>query len=315
MSAKASNISSFDELKQRLESSLERHLPKDLHPPLSLAMRYSTLAGGKRLRAMLVYASGIAFGAPIKELDNVACAVECIHAYSLIHDDLPALDDDDLRRGKPTNHIAFDEATAILAGDALQTLAFELLSAPENDSNITSNKSNNIKHNQSQSIHAKTRLKMLHTLALAAGNQGMVGGQMLDMNATNSSISLDQLKLIHHLKTGALIKASTLLGVICSESASDKEIEIITQYAENIGLAFQIIDDILDETSDTSTLGKPAGADLEQGKSTYVMHLGIENARAEAKKLVEDALQLLGQLSHNTALLKTLAQLIIDRIY
>ena len=314
MSAKASNISSFDELKQRLESSLERHLPKDLHPPLSLAMRYSTLAGGKRLRAMLVYASGIAFGAPIKELDNAACAVEFIHAYSLIHDDLPAMDDDDLRRGKPTNHIAFDEATAILAGDALQTLAFELLSAPENDSNIASSKSNNIKHNQSQSIQAQTRLKMLHTLALAAGNQGMVGGQMLDMNATNSSISLDQLKLIHRLKTGALIKASTLLGVICSESASDIEIEIITQYAENIGLAFQIIDDILDETSDTSTLGKPAGADLEQGKSTYVMHLGIENARAEAKKLVEDALQLLGQLSHNTALLKTLAQLIIDRI-
>ena len=300
------SITSLDELRQRNESALEKLLPLDLHEPLSHAMRYSTLNGGKRLRALLVYAAGISFDTHshevglLHELDKVACAVECIHAYSLIHDDLPAMDDDDLRRGKPTAHIQFDEATAILAGDALQAFAFELLS------------SNN------ENLSATTQIRMVNLLATASGTHGMVGGQMLDINATNKNISLDELKAMHRLKTGALIQASTLLGFICGENSASQtetsEYKLIKHYADNIGLAFQIVDDILDETADTKTLGKPSGADKALGKSTYVLHLGIDQARNEAQKLVNDALQLLGKLSHNTALLEELAELVVRRI-
>ncbi len=290
-------IVSLDELRQRTEAQLEKCLQGNIPEPLGSAMRYSTLNGGKRLRAMLVYAAGIAFNTPLEKLDNAASAVECIHAYSLIHDDLPAMDDDDLRRGKPTAHIQFDEATAILAGDALQTLAFELL---VDQSNIL--------------LTTETKLKQVALLAKASGAQGMVGGQMLDMSATNESISLTDLKAMHRLKTGALIQASTLLGVLCSERASSQEYDALQNYAEKIGLAFQIVDDVLDETADTETLGKQSGADKALGKSTYVSHLGIDAARSEAQKLVNDALQSLGQLSDNSALLEELARLVVQRI-
>lgn len=289
----------LDELRQRTEAQLENRLSLELIPErLASAMRYSTLNGGKRLRALLVYAAGLAFNTPLEKLDNASCAVECIHAYSLIHDDLPAMDDDDLRRGKPTAHIQYDEATAILAGDALQTMAFELLASQTNTL-----------------LSAETKLKQVALLTKASGAQGMVGGQMLDMAATNESISLENLKAMHRLKTGALIQASTLLGVLCSEQASPQEYDILKNYADNIGLAFQIVDDVLDETADTATLGKQSGADKALGKSTYVLHLGIDTARAEAQKLVNDALQSLGQLSDNTALLEELARLVVQRIH
>lgn len=284
-------------LAARIDSDLDSHLSENSDEPLLSAMRYSTLNGGKRLRAMLVYAAGLAFNTPLEQLDNAACAVECIHAYSLIHDDLPAMDDDDLRRGKPTAHIQYGEATAILAGDALQTLAFELL-ADQSNTKLT----------------AENQLKMVSLLAHASGARGMVGGQMLDILATNKNISLTDLKAMHRLKTGALIQASTLLGVLCSEQAKPQEYSAMQNYADNIGLAFQIVDDILDETADTATLGKQSGADKALGKSTYVSHLGIDTARSEAQKLVNDALQSLGQLSHNTALLEELAKLVIHRI-
>ena len=259
-------------------------------------MRYSTLNGGKRLRALLVYATGIAFRTPLDKLDAAACAVECIHAYSLIHDDLPAMDDDHLRRGKPTAHIKYDEATAILSGDALQAFAFELLS------------------HENSGISPLNQLRMINLLAHSAGVSGMVGGQMLDINATNKEISLIQLEKMHRLKTGALIKASTMLGALCSQTCQPNELKTIQEYAKKIGLAFQIVDDILDETADTNTLGKQTGADKALGKSTYISHLGIENSRREAQKLINDALQLLEQLSDNTALLEELAELVVKRI-
>jgi len=293
----STSIVNLDELKLRTENQLDARLPKNLHEPLGSAMRYSTLNGGKRLRAMLVYAAGLVFNTPLEKLDAAACAVECIHAYSLIHDDLPAMDDDDLRRGRPTSHIKFDEATAILAGDALQTLAFEMLTDTSNFH-----------------LTDKSKLDIAALLARAAGPEGMVGGQILDIAATNKDISLAELKTMHRLKTGALIQASTLLGVLCSEKASKEEYSHIKNYADNIGLAFQIVDDVLDETADTATLGKQSGADKALGKSTYVSHLGIDNARAEAHKLVNDALQSLDQLSHNSALLEELAKLVVHRI-
>ena len=288
--------STLEDLRHRIESALEKFLPKDLHEPLSDAMRYSTLNGGKRLRALLVYATGIAFRTPLDKLDAAACAVECIHAYSLIHDDLPAMDDDHLRRGKPTAHIKYDEATAILSGDALQAFAFELLS------------------HENSGISPLNQLRMINLLAHSAGVSGMVGGQMLDINATNKEISLIQLEKMHRLKTGALIKASTMLGALCSQTCQPNELKTIQEYAKKIGLAFQIVDDILDETADTNTLGKQTGADKALGKSTYISHLGIENSRREAQKLINDALQLLEQLSDNTALLEELAELVVKRI-
>ena len=293
----AVNYTSIDALRLRTETELDKRLPKDVNEPLAEAMRYSTLNGGKRLRAMLVYAAGLAFNAPLKELDPAACAVECIHAYSLIHDDLPAMDDDDLRRGKPTSHIQYDEATAILAGDALQTFAFELLACTKNTN-----------------IEASTQLKAIQLLAAAAGPSGMIGGQMLDILATKKNISIEELQTMHRLKTGALIQASTLLGVLYSENFSNSQYAIAKQYADNIGLAFQIVDDILDETADTATLGKQSGADKALGKSTYVALLGIDNAKIQAQKLVDDALQSIGEISDNTALLEELASLVVDRI-
>ena len=281
--------------KARIENALDALLPKEANQ-LNNAMRYSTLNGGKRLRAMLVYAAGEALGARAEILDTVAAAVECIHAYSLIHDDLPAMDDDDLRRGKATCHIEFDEATAILAGDALQTLAFSLLSNLE-------------------SLAANKQLELITELANASGHAGMAGGQMLDMLATNQQLTLQELEQIHSSKTGALIKAAVLMGGICADNFNAEHKQALSQYAEKIGLAFQIIDDVLDEEADTATLGKTSGSDKQLGKSTYPALLGIDESKQRAEKLYKEAIASLSTIGDNSLMLKQLAKLVIERLY
>lgn len=281
---------------QRVETTLESLLPPGDNR-LNDAIRYSTLNGGKRFRAMLVYAAGEALGADLRILDAVAASVECIHAYSLIHDDLPAMDDDDLRRGKATCHIQFDQATAILAGDALQTLAFELLTKLDN-------------------LSEHKRLQLISELAKASGYNGMAGGQMLDMLATGQQLDIEQLENIHKKKTGALIKASVLMGAICSDQYDDQIAKNLSDYAEKTGLAFQIIDDILDEVADTSTLGKTSGADKQLGKSTYPALLGLEESKKRAENLYQEAIESLSPIGDNNSLiLKQLAKLVIERLY
>lgn len=285
------------ELRLRVNLALQDHLPISESTRLHEAMRYSTLNGGKRLRALLVYCAGETFNVPLNTLDIPACAVEYVHAYSLIHDDLPAMDDDDLRRGKPTCHIQFDEATAILAGDALQSHAFEILT-DETKCDLSDSQ----------------RLKITHLLATAGGPHGMAGGQMLDINATQKSLSLNELEKMHSLKTGALIEASVLMGALCSNQVSKAQLTTLSYYAKNIGLAFQIVDDILDETSDTETLGKQSGADKALGKATYPSLMGLDQSKKTAQALIDDALNSLQEIGDNTALLRSLANTVINRI-
>jgi farnesyl diphosphate synthase len=258
----------------RVESTLAAALPAADAPPrrLHAAMRHATLDGGKRMRPLLVYATGTAFGCDPVALDHAAAAVELIHAYSLVHDDLPAMDDDALRRGKPTVHVAFDEATAILAGDALQSLAFELLAQAQQP--------------------ADARVAMLQELASAAGARGMCGGQALDIDATGQQVAIDQLQRLHALKTGALLRAAVRLGAIAA--AVDAETHgRLDRFADALGLAFQIRDDLLDIEGDSATLGKTAGKDAAQDKATFPALLGIEASRARLEALratMEDAL-------------------------
>ncbi|WP_328285011.1 (2E,6E)-farnesyl diphosphate synthase [Pseudoalteromonas sp. DL2-H2.2] len=259
------------------------------------AARYSISNGGKRLRPFLVYATGQIFGASPRDLDIAAAAVECIHSYSLVHDDLPAMDDDDLRRGKPTCHIAFDEAQAILAGDALQTLAFELLST------------------HTFSVPTANQIAMIKTLAKASGLQGMVGGQALDLAATDKSVSLAELERIHRLKTGALLTCAIELGALCAPDVSLTTLERLRDYGQNIGLAFQVQDDILDIEGNTEVLGKPQGSDLEHNKSTYPALLGLTGAKQKAQALVEDAKRALQDIDADTQTLALLADYIIAR--
>lgn len=273
------------------------HSLESLQTPAKLlaAMQYSTLGGGKRVRALLVYATGLALDAPLQRLDAVAAALECMHAYSLIHDDLPAMDDDDLRRGKATNHIAFDEATAILAGDALQTLAFELIAAQE-------------------SGLSDAQVRAITTcLATAAGRTGMVGGQLLDIEATGKDLELVQLENIHRGKTGAIISAAVQCGAHCSDYATAEKIDYLRRFAEKIGLAFQIIDDVLDVESSTEQLGKQKGADAALGKSTYPALIGLENSRHLAEKLYREAIASIESISDNTGPLMDVAALIVRR--
>ena len=261
-------------------------------PQLHQAMNHGLLLGGKRIRPFLVYAVGEMFGVEKSQLDNAAGAIESIHAYSLIHDDLPAMDDDALRRGQPTCHIAFDEATAILAGDSLQTFAFELIGqAPQS---------------------AEQRLEMIQCLAKASGYQGMCGGQALDLAATDKHVSLAQLEKIHRLKTGALICAAVELGAIAA-NASQTHRELLNTFAQNIGLAFQVHDDILDVIGDTETLGKPQGSDEAANKSTYPALLGLESAQEKAKQLIEQAISSLQALPFDSTLLQAFARYIIAR--
>ncbi|HRQ65950.1 MAG TPA: polyprenyl synthetase family protein [Xanthomonadaceae bacterium] len=257
-------------LAERSETVLESLLPAPESPPQRLhqAMRYAVLGNGKRMRPLLVYATGTLLGAPLEALDRPAAAVELIHAYSLIHDDLPAMDDDDLRRGRPTCHKAFDEATAILAGDALQCLAFEVLL---------------------ESGHADAvRLQLLHTLALSSGTRGMAGGQAIDIAATGRRLDPGELETMHRMKTGALIRAAVRLGAIVA-AAGAAEAEALDRFADALGLAFQIRDDLLDVEGTAAGLGKTAGKDARSQKPTYPSVLGTQEARlrlqAEAERM------------------------------
>lgn len=240
-------------------------------------MRHAALNGGKRFRAGLIYASGLSLGLEPNQLDTAATAVELIHAYSLVHDDLPAMDDDDLRRGQPTLHVAWDEATAILAGDALQALAFEILAFP-----VTG-------------IRASAQLTVLHEVASAIGSRGMAGGQALDLEAENQSLPLEALERVHRAKTGRLIEASAVLPAQMI-AAPSRTIDALRRYAQGLGLAYQVHDDVLDETVDTAILGKHAGADLARGKSTYPARLGIAGSQNWARELAAMAITALDDL-------------------
>ncbi len=263
---------------------------------LHQAMRYGLLIGGKRMRPYLAYITGEALGANLSDIDGVAGALECIHAYSLLHDDLPAMDDDDLRRGEPTCHKAFDEATAILAGDSLQTLAFDILA----------------NHSFSKAIQPK-QLKLIQQLISASGYQGMCGGQALDLAATNQQIPLAELEVLHSLKTGALLEASVLMGAECAVQVSENDKKALKEYAQLIGLAYQVQDDIIDITSTEEQLGKPSGSDLAANKSTYPALLGLQGAQEKAENLFQQALQALTSLPYNTHSLAEFATFIVKR--
>ncbi len=260
------------------------------------AMRYSVMNGGKRVRPLLVYAASEALGGEPAHADGAACAVELIHAYSLVHDDLPAMDDDDLRRGQPTTHKAFDEACAILAGDGLQSLAFEALAARDFNP-----------------ADAALRLEMLVTLARAAGPAGMVGGQAIDLGSVGHKLDRHALETMHRHKTGALIEASVHLGALSSGNATPERLTALGLYARAIGLAFQVQDDILDVESDTQTLGKHQGADIARDKPTYPALLGLAAAKAYATELCDQALEAIEPLGAPAQPLRELARFIVER--
>lgn len=283
---------------QHVDSALQQLL---VAPSVELqrlydAMRYSVINGGKRVRPLLVFASCQALGGAVEQAYGAACAVELIHAYSLVHDDLPAMDDDDLRRGQPTTHKAFDEAYAILAGDALQSLAFYALS----DEKLSP-------------ISCQQRLEMLKILSCAAGAAGMVGGQAIDLSSVGQAISKDTLELMHRHKTGALIQASVSLGAIASNAATAESLAALDRYAQAIGLAFQVQDDILDVTSDTQTLGKQQGSDIEHDKPTYPALLGLKEAQDYAYALRDQALNALSGFDQRAEHLRQLANYIVSR--
>ena len=283
---------------ERVEKALELRLPVNTVLPKRLhdAMRYSTLDGGKRMRPMLTYSAGMALGIPPEILDGPACAVEMIHVYSLIHDDLPAMDDDDLRRGKATSHVAYDEATAILAGDALQTLAFQTLA-------------------QDSSMHAsaESRIQMITALAKASGSQGMVGGQAIDLESVGKKLTLPELENMHIHKTGALIRVSVQLATLSKPDLDPGIASKLDHYAKCIGLSFQVKDDILDEESDTATLGKTQGKDQDNDKPTYPALLGLEGAKQKAQDLHEQAVESLKGFGAEADLLRDLSLYIIQR--
>lgn len=281
---------------QRINAHLDQHLQTS-DPRLAKlfsALRYSVTHGGKRIRPMLAYACCEALGGKAEQADAAAAAVEAIHAYSLIHDDLPAMDDDDLRRGRPTCHIAYDEATAILAGDALQALAFQWLA-------------------QAQSLKPDTRLHMIELLACAAGPTGMVGGQAIDLGAVGEKLDLATLEHMHQHKTGALIRASVQLGALASEQVGESQLQALARYAHCIGLAFQVQDDIIDIESDTSILGKQQGADAARDKPTYPALLGLDDARALADSLRNQAIEALQPFGDKALRLRQLADFIVQR--
>lgn len=300
-------LASFsDRCRTMVDHSLSAILPaaSDVSPRLLAAMHYSTFNGGKRVRPMLAYAACHALGGKIEQADPAACAVELIHAYSLVHDDLPAMDNDDLRRGKPTCHKAYDEATAILVGDALQSLAFEVLA-------------NNQLCPQSL-LTDQVRLQLVLTLSQAAGHAGMAGGQAMDLYATGDVLDQQQLGLMHAHKTGALIQASVRMGALCAlpeHSEHSASLQALDQYARAIGLAFQVQDDILDVTANTETLGKQQGADNALGKSTYVSLMGLKQAGTFAQELCCSAIAALKGLDQQADVLRQIAGYIVEREY
>ena len=284
------------EVQARMETALSRLLPAAQQRPARLheAMRYATLEGGKRVRPLLAFAAGETAGASAERLEIAAAAVEMIHAYSLVHDDLPCMDDDVLRRGKPTTHVEYDQATALLVGDALQSLAFQLLSE-----NVLAE-------------NPRTQLEMVKTLAAAAGSRGMAGGQQIDLEATGRALSVPELELMHIHKTGALIRAAVLLGASCGE-VKENELKMLDRYAKAVGLAFQVVDDVLDTDGTTATLGKTAGKDQKQGKPTYVSAMGLAPARQLAQDLRQEAHTALEGFGAKAQRLKQLADFIVLR--
>ncbi len=281
-----------------VETALESWLPSTKIQPEHLheAMRYSVLSNGKRIRPVLVYAAGQVFNVDRKALDAPACAVEMIHAYSLIHDDLPAMDNDDLRRGRPTCHKAYGEATAILAGDSLQALAFHVLT-----------------HDQNMIISVEQRIQMIDILAYASGSRGMAGGQAIDLASTGKALSIAELENMHIHKTGALIRGSAELGALSQPDIDSASFDKISHYAKCIGLAFQVQDDILDIESDTETLGKPQGSDMKRNKPTYPNLLGLGGAKDVAKQLHEEAISSLSEFDEKADPLRWIADYIVQR--
>ena len=289
---------SIEQYRLAVEQALERWLPPAHKVPASLhtAMRYAVLGDGKRVRPLLVYAAGTALGVKREALDGPACAVELVHAYSLVHDDLPAMDNDDLRRGRPTCHKAYDEATAILAGDALQALAFHVLA---NDPDIR--------------VGAEQRLRMIDTIATASGSRGMAGGQALDLAAVGKTLNIAELENMHIHKTGALIRASVRLGALSQANVDPEILERLDRYGKCVGLAFQIQDDILDVEGQTEVIGKPQGSDMARNKPTYPNLLGLDGARRAASELFNEALAAISSLGSAAKLLQRLAGYIVER--
>lgn len=280
-------------INQQLTAILEqRHGPS---MRLHAAMKHALLLGGKRVRPFLTLATGKICGADEDDLLQVAAALECIHTFSLVHDDLPAMDDDALRRGQPTCHVEFDEATAILAGDALHTLAFELLS------------DEHLKLSPSQIV------QVTRTLALATGDRGMCGGQALDLVATGHDLTEHDLQQVHNYKTGALIRAAVNIGVICGNDDAQNWAADFDEFAAHLGLAFQVQDDILDVTATTATLGKPQGSDIEANKATYVRLLGLDGAQQRLEQLHHKALHALARIPYNTDTLEAFAEVLLTR--
>lgn len=292
------NFSSWvSNIQSNVESCLDRLLPQSTLMPQRLheAMRYATLNGGKRVRPLLAHAAGQLSNASLERLQVISCCLELIHCYSLVHDDLPCMDNDVLRRGKPTCHVQFDEPTALLVGDSLQSLAFQL--ASEN----------------SLSDNPSTQLIMLKLLAQSIGSRGMAGGQAIDLESVGKNLSLPELELMHIHKTGALIRASVLLGAYCGKALADEELERLDHYAKCTGLAFQVVDDILDIEADTNTLGKTAGKDAVNDKPTYVSLMGVSAAKQFGEELYENAISALAGFDEKANHLRELAAYIVKR--
>ncbi|SHH27284.1 polyprenyl synthetase family protein [Massilia sp. CF038] len=292
--------SSFDEWMKAVQAHVEEALgaflpaagtvPHKLHE----AMRYTALGGGKRVRPLLAFAAGALSGASTAALERAAAAVEMIHVYSLVHDDMPCMDDDALRRGKPTVHVAYDEATALLVGDALQAQAFLVLA-------------------EGGTVPPARQVAMLRLLAHAGGSAGMCGGQAIDLDSVGIALTLEQLEQMHQLKTGALLRASVVLGALAGGDLGEAQLAALDGYAKAIGLAFQVVDDVLDATADSATLGKTAGKDAAANKPTYVSILGLEQSRVLAEKLRNDAHAALAQFGDKAERLRQLADLIVQR--
>lgn len=285
----------LDQYANRVNQQLENCLPEETDPPTSLhqAMRYAVLGGGKRIRPALLYATGEALGTKQEKLDTSACAVELMHSYSLIHDDLPAMDNDDLRRGLPTCHKAFNEATAILAGDAIQALAFAILA--------------------NAAASSRQRVKLIQLLAESSGSLGMAGGQAIDLASVNKQLSKHEIEAMHRLKTGALIKASVLMAVTASEINDPAIFKRFAHFADCIGLAFQIRDDILDIQAETKVLGKPQGSDAAQNKPTYPSVVGLERAKSVANDLLQQALNEMHALDFQWQPLRAVSNYMVTR--
>ena len=287
-----------DEYQRRVDAALDRWLPQDDVNPMRLhqAMRYAVLAPGKRVRPILVYATASALGIDLQRVDGAACAVEIIHAYSLIHDDLPAMDDDDLRRGRPTCHRQFDEATAILAGDALQALSFYIIS-----------------HDPQMTENAAARLQMVEKLSLFSGSRGMAGGQAIDLDSVGKALNIAELETMHIHKTGALIRTCIQLVAHSTSKLSPQQFRALDSYAKCIGLSFQIQDDILDVTGDTATLGKPQGSDSASNKPTFPSIIGLEASYEKAQELHQNALQAISIFGEEADNLRYISAWFVER--